>query len=55
MEVELTLHWIEGMKERSLRFRTQKMIYKAAPSGKGLSRSLSEPRSDIAGSPKGLK
>jgi general secretion pathway protein I len=35
MEVELTIRWIEGMKERSLRLKTQKMINKVAPPGKG--------------------
>ena len=35
MEVELTVRWSEGMKEKSLRLRTMKMIDKAAPAGKG--------------------
>lgn len=34
MEVELTIHWIEGMREKSLRLRTVKMVDKSAPSGK---------------------
>ena len=33
MEVELTIRWSEGMKEKSLRLKTMKMIEKAAPSG----------------------
>ena len=33
MEVELTLRWLEGIKEKNLRLRTMKMIDKAAPSG----------------------
>ena len=35
MEVALTIRWIEGMKEKSLRLKTMKMIDKAAPAGKG--------------------
>jgi general secretion pathway protein I len=35
MEVALTIRWIEGMKERSLRLKTMKMVDKVAPSGKG--------------------
>ena len=35
MEVELTIRWIEGLKERSLHLKTQKMIDKAASPGKG--------------------
>ena len=34
MEVVLTIRWVEGMKERSLRLKTQKMIDKVAPPGK---------------------
>ena len=34
MEVELTIRWIEGMKEKSLRLKTMKMVDKAAPPGK---------------------
>lgn len=34
MEVELTLRWFEGVNERNLRLKTQKMVDKAAPSGK---------------------
>jgi general secretion pathway protein I len=34
IEVDLTIHWIEGMKEKSLRFKTQKMMDKVAPAGK---------------------
>jgi hypothetical protein len=35
MEVELTIRWIEAMREKSLRLKTMKMIDKAAPPGKG--------------------
>jgi general secretion pathway protein I len=34
MEVELTVRWIEGMREKSLRLKTVKMVDKAAPAGK---------------------
>jgi len=34
MEVELTVRWSEGMREKSLRLRTVKMVDKSAPSGK---------------------
>jgi type II secretion system protein I len=34
MEVELTVRWIEGMRERSLHIKTVKMVDKAAPAGK---------------------
>ncbi len=33
MEVELTVHWLEGTKEKSLRLKTMKMIDKAAQPG----------------------
>ncbi len=36
MEVTLTIHWREGVKEKSLLLKTMKMIDKEAPSGKGL-------------------
>ena len=35
MEVALTIRWVEGMKEKSLRLKTQKMIDKAVSPGKG--------------------
>ena len=34
MEVNLTIRWSEGLKEKSLRLKTMKMIDKAAPAGK---------------------
>ncbi len=34
MEVLITVHWTEGMREKSLRLKTVKMIDKAAPAGK---------------------
>ncbi len=34
VEVELTIRWSEGLKEKSLRLKTMKMIDKAAPAGK---------------------
>jgi general secretion pathway protein I len=34
MEVDLTIRWTEGRKEKSLRLKTMKMIDKAAPAGK---------------------
>ncbi len=35
MEIDLTIRWLEGMKEKSLRLNTMKMIDKAASPGKG--------------------
>ena len=46
MEVELTIRWSEGLKEKSLRLKTMKMIDKAAPSGK--SPPLKAPRLDMS-------
>ncbi len=34
MEVDLTIRWIEGMREKSLDLRTVKMVEKVAPAGK---------------------
>ena len=34
MEVQLTVHWIDGVREKSLRLKTMKMVYKAASAGK---------------------
>ena len=34
MEVELTIRWTEGVREKSLRFRTMKMIDRLAPARK---------------------
>ena len=39
MEIHLTIHWIEGMKEKSLRLKSQKMVDKAASPEKGSSAS----------------
>jgi hypothetical protein len=35
MEVDLTIRWTQGMREKSLGLRTVKMVDKAAPAGKG--------------------
>ena len=37
MEVELTVRWTEGMREKSLSLRTMKMVYKAARPAKSSS------------------
>ena len=42
MEVDLNIRWIEGMREKSLRLKTMKMIDKGAPSGKGPSAAAQE-------------
>jgi general secretion pathway protein I len=39
MEINLTIRWIEGLKEKSLRLKTMKAIEKAVPAGKGPSAS----------------
>jgi type II secretion system protein I len=33
MEVALTVHWMEGIREKSLSLKTMKMVDKAAPAG----------------------
>jgi general secretion pathway protein I len=56
MEVELTLRWFEGVKEKSLRLTTLKMVEKVAPSGKGTAASAQgERRINFVSSAKALE